>query len=122
MEKQTSRKSLASKAVVVTVFAATLITAARMHGAASREQSASPQEVKIDNFSFSTPELTVAAGTEVTWVNRDDIPHTVFSEDGSFHSKALDTDDKYTFKFAKPGTYHYFCSIHPKMTGEIIVK
>src|SRR5262245_59344052 len=122
MKKQTNRKSLVSTAIVVTVFGASLVTAARLHGAASHEQSASLKEVKIDNFSFSTPTLTVAAGTEVTWVNHDDIPHTVFSEDGSFHSKALDTDDKYSFKFAKPGTYHYFCSIHPKMTGEIIVK
>ena len=79
--------------------------------------------VKIDNFAFTPTQLTVAAGTTVEWVNRDDIPHTVVSDDKTtFKSKALDTDDKFSFTFTKPGTYSYFCSVHPKMTGKIIVQ
>lgn len=81
-----------------------------------------PVEVKIDNFSFMPGDLTVAAGTTVTWVNHDDVPHTVRTTDGAIKSKALDTDDKFSMTFDKPGTYEYFCSIHPKMTAKVIVK
>ena len=81
-----------------------------------------PAEVKIDNFNFMPGDLTVAAGTTVTWVNHDDVPHTVRSTDGAIKSKALDTDDKFSMTFDKPGTYEYFCSIHPKMTAKVIVK
>jgi plastocyanin len=91
-----------------------------------REEAApaqAPAQVKIDNFAFSPSELKVAAGTTVEWVNRDDIPHTVVSDDKTtFKSKALDTDDKFSYTFTKPGIYPYFCSIHPKMTGKIIVQ
>ena len=80
------------------------------------------QAVKIDNFSFGPADLTVAAGTTVKWTNRDDIPHTVVSTDGVFKSKALDTDDSFAYRFDKAGTYPYFCSLHPKMTGKVIVK
>ena len=91
--------------------------------AASAEQTqASSVEVKIDNFSFGPATLTVAAGTTVTWTNRDDIPHTVVSDDKVFKSKVLDTDEKFSFTFTKPGTYPYFCSIHPKMTGKVVVQ
>ena len=86
------------------------------------QQQAAVAEVKIDNFSFMPQEITVAAGTKVNWVNRDDIPHTVVSTEEKFKSKALDTDDQYSFTFDQAGTYPYFCSIHPKMTGKIIVK
>lgn len=79
-------------------------------------------EVKIDNFSFGPTELAVTAGTTITWTNRDDIPHTVVSTDKVFKSKVLDTDEKYSFTFATPGTFQYFCSIHPKMTGKVVVK
>ena len=79
-------------------------------------------EVNIDNFSFSPATITVKAGTAVTWTNRDDIPHTVVANDKSFKSKVLDTGDKFTFTPTKPGTYPYFCSIHPKMTGTLIVE
>jgi plastocyanin len=79
-------------------------------------------EVKIDNFSFTPPTLTVKAGTQITWKNGDDIPHTVVSDDQSFKSKVLDTDEKFTFTASKPGTYSYFCSIHPKMTGKVVVE
>jgi plastocyanin len=81
-------------------------------------------EVKIDNFSFTPATLTVAAGTTVTWTNRDDIPHTVVSVDDpkAFKSKVMDTDEKFSFTFTKAGTYTYFCSVHPKMTGTVVVK
>ena len=78
--------------------------------------------VKIDNFSFGPSGLTVTAGTTVTWTNRDDVPHVVASVDNQFKSKALDTDDHFSFTFTKPGTYEYFCAIHPKMTGKIVVQ
>lgn len=88
------------------------------------QDKASTVEVKIDNFSFGPGSLTVAIGTTVTWTNRDDIPHTVVSTDDAktFKSKVLDTDEKFSFTFSKPGTYPYFCSIHPKMTGKVIVQ
>ncbi len=86
-------------------------------------QSAAPTAaVKIDNFSFAPKELTVAVGTTVTWTNHDDIPHTVVSTEGNvFKSKVLDTDEKFTYTFTKAGTFPYFCSIHPKMTGKVVV-
>jgi plastocyanin len=81
-------------------------------------------EVKIDNFTFAPAALVVPVGTAVTWVNHDDIPHTVVSTDNdkTFKSKVLDTDEKFSYVFAKPGRYPYFCSVHPKMTGEVVVK
>ena len=78
--------------------------------------------VKIDNFVFSPNPVTVPVGTTVRWTNQDDIPHNVVSDDKSFKSKVLDTDETFTYTFAKPGTYTYFCSIHPKMTGKIVVQ
>lgn len=92
--------------------------------AALAQDKASTAEVKIDNFSFGPTSLTVAVGTTVTWTNRDDIPHTVVSTDDpkAFKSKVLDTDEKFSFTFSKPGTYPYFCSIHPKMTGKVVVQ
>ena len=79
-------------------------------------------EVRIDNFSFGPTEVTVMAGTTVTWTNHDDIPHTVVSTDKAFKSKVLDTDEKFSFTFTTAGTYPYFCSIHPKMTGKVVVR
>jgi plastocyanin len=79
-------------------------------------------EVKIDNFTFTPVVLTVPVGAQVTWTNRDDIPHTVVSDDQAIKSKPLDTDDKFTFTFSKAGTYTYFCSLHPKMKGRVVVQ
>src|SRR6267142_4033918 len=111
------------------VLAAPLLIAASLLAgnlstlAARAEQTqASSAEVKIDNFSFGPTTLTVAVGTTVTWTNRDDIPHTVVSDDKVFKSKVLDTDEKFSFTFTKPGTYAYFCSVHPKMTGKGVVQ
>jgi plastocyanin len=78
--------------------------------------------VTIGNFTFKAPVVTVKPGTTVTWTNGDDIPHTVVSKDGAFKSKVLDTGDKFSFTFAKPGQFGYFCSLHPHMTGTILVK
>jgi plastocyanin len=105
------------------VVAAALLASGSGGFTASAEQAeTSSAEVKIDNFSFGPGALTVAAGTTVTWTNRDDIPHTVVSEDKVFKSKVLDTDEKFSFTFAKPGTYAYFCSVHPKMMGKVVVQ
>ena len=90
--------------------------------AANPTPTPSPVEVKIDNFSFGPQSITVPAGTKVTWKNRDDIPHTVVSTDHVFKSKVLDTDESFSFTFDKPGTYPYFCSVHPKMTGTVVVQ
>src|SRR5580765_8714966 len=78
--------------------------------------------VSIGNFTFKAPVVTVRPGTTVTWTNGDDIPHTVVSKDGVFKSKVLDTGDRFSFTFAKAGQFGYFCSLHPHMTGTIIVK
>jgi plastocyanin len=79
--------------------------------------------VSIDNFTFGPQTLTVKAGTTVTWTNKDDIPHGIGSADNSFaKSRALDTDDSFSFTFTKPGTYQYFCYIHPHMVGTIVVE
>jgi len=78
--------------------------------------------VRIDNFVFGPGALTVPVGTTVTWVNQDDIPHTVVADDKSFKSKVLDSDERFSFTFTKAGEYGYFCSLHPHMVGKVIVK
>jgi plastocyanin len=96
----------------------------RRAGAARTDgQSSGVTAVKIDNFTFGPAAVKIAAGTTVTWTNKDDVPHTVVADDKTtFKSKALDTDEQFSYTFSKPGTYHYFCSVHPKMTGEIDVQ
>jgi plastocyanin len=87
------------------------------------ETPASGAAIKIDNFSFGPAEITIPAGSTVTWTNNDDVPHVVTSDDNKmFKSKALDTDDRFSFTFTKPGTYNYYCAIHPKMTAKIVVQ
>jgi plastocyanin len=83
--------------------------------------ASAPALVKIDNFTFTPAVLTVAAGSTVTWVNDDDIPHVVAADDRSFRSKALDTQDRFSMTFPKPGTYAYFCALHPRMTAKVVV-
>jgi plastocyanin len=95
---------------------------AKAQQAPQTQTSAGRADVKIDNFSFGPAAITIAVGTTVTWTNRDDIPHTVVSDDKVFKSKVLDTDEKFSYTFSKPGTYPYFCSVHPKMTGKVIVQ
>jgi plastocyanin len=77
--------------------------------------------ITIDNFSFKAATVTIPAGTTVVWENGDDIAHNVVALDGTFRSQALDTEDKFSFTFATAGTYEYFCSLHPRMKGEIVV-
>lgn len=79
-------------------------------------------KVSIDNFTFHPATLEVPAGTTIIWVNADDVPHTVRSTEDLFRSEALDTDDTFEHLFSKPGTYEYYCGVHPHMTGTIVVK
>ena len=111
---------------MLTFQAASLVAGALMMSTISVMTKAAPAPaaaaVSIDNFTFKAPVVTVKAGTTVTWTNGDDIPHTVVSKDGVFRSKVLDTGDHFSFTFAKAGQFGYFCSLHPHMTGTIIVK
>ena len=111
-------KILAFQAFVLVSAALLLATVAE------RAKAAPPAaaSVEIAHFTFKAQALTVKPGTTVTWTNADDIPHTVVSKDGLFKSKVLDSGDKFSFTFAKPGQFGYFCSLHPHMTGVIIVK
>jgi plastocyanin len=90
--------------------------------AAGKDMPTPSNQVMVENFSFQPVTLTVKAGTTVTWVNHDDEPHTVNENNKIFKSGTLDTDAKFSYKFTSPGTYSYFCSLHPRMTGQIIVK
>jgi plastocyanin len=84
--------------------------------------TASAPVVTIGNFTFGPMTITVPVGAQVTWVNADDVPHTVVAVDNSFRSRPIDSDERFTFTFAKPGVYSYFCSLHPRMVGKVIVK
>ena len=116
------RKTVWVVGLQATVMVATLLLSAGSPGSSAKTPQPATAEVKVDNFSFAPATLTVAVGTTVTWTNRDDIAHTIVSTDKVFKSKVLDTDEKFSFTFAKAGTYSYFCSIHPKMTGSVVVQ
>jgi plastocyanin len=108
-------------AAVLGAVTATALSAVVLPGWADNAAQASA--VSIDNFTFGPQTLTVKAGTTVTWTNKDDIPHGIASANNGFaKSRALDTDDNYSFTFTTPGTYQYFCYIHPHMTGTIVVE
>jgi plastocyanin len=100
------------------VMLSTAVSATGVSGASAQDANT----IVMKNFDFSPTMLTVKAGTTVTWKNLDGEPHTVVSPDGVFRSHALDQGDAFTFKFDKPGTYKYICSIHPKMRAAIIVQ
>src|SRR6266852_5388985 len=118
-----TRKDVWVASLVTPVMIAMLLLVAGSPRVAANDQpSAANAEVKIDNFSFGPQTLTVPVGATVTWINRDDIPHTVVSTDGVFKSKVRDTDEKFSYTFTKAGTYSYYCSVHPKMTGQIVVQ
>ena len=112
-------KILAFQASIFASGVLVMSTVAEMAKAAAAAPAAA---VSIGNFTFKNPVVTVKPGTTVTWTNADDIPHTVVSKDGVFKSKVLDTGDHFSFTFAKAGQFGYFCSLHPHMTGTIIVK
>ena len=109
-----------SRAVIVAMLIGPIVGA--MLAAASVAAQDVTDVITIDNFTFTPPELTVAVGTTVKWVNHDDIPHTVASKDKAFRSQALDTDDSYSFTFTSAGTFDYFCGLHPHMVGKVIAK
>ena len=101
-----------------------LLVALQLGPALPSADAAEPFQIVIDAFMFQSAEVKIPAGTEVVWVNKDDEPHTVVSagENRLFKSPPLDTGDSFTFKFVTPGTYKYFCSIHPYMTATIVVE
>lgn len=110
------------RAVAVAMLLGPVVGALLAFGTVAAEETKDANVVTIDNFVFTPPELSIAVGTTVKWVNHDDIPHTVVDKNKAFRSKALDTDDAYSFTFASAGTYDYFCGLHPHMQGKIVVK
>jgi plastocyanin len=110
----------ATSTTILSAMVIMTISSPRLAVRADNKPMAGP-EVKIDNFSFG-PDLTIAAGTTVTWTNNDDVPHVVASDTKLFKSQALDTDDHFSYTFTKPGTYLYYCMIHPKMTAKVVVQ
>ena len=121
--------ALALLAILVVTLSSVTASLASEHGVASAmgqpvsaESTGSVTEVKIDNFAFTPGVITIKAGTQVTWINHDDIPHTVDSTQNKFKSAALDTEDKFQFRFTEAGEYPFYCRMHPKMTGKIIVQ
>jgi amicyanin len=113
-------RRLASTLALVFAIAVGSAAVWGMNGRALAQNAAA--KVTIDNFTFAPAELTISAGTTVTWDNHDDIPHSVVEKNKLFRSKALDTEDSYSFTFTSAGTYDYFCGLHPHMVGKIIVK
>ncbi len=105
------------------LLALTLILAGvvlAVHGRSAATPDAN--EIVIQNFAFEPATLTVKPGTKVTWVNRDDEPHTATATDKRFNSKTLENGDRFSMEFNQPGIYKYYCALHPKMTGQVIVK
>jgi len=110
------------RSLTIALGTLTLVLVIALRSAPATGQPPQATDIKVDNFTFSPETLTVSVNSNVTWTNKDDVPHVIASTDGLFRSKGLDTDDHYSFKFTKPGTYNYFCAIHPKMTGKIVVQ
>jgi plastocyanin len=104
----------------------TAVSVAMLGGLAARIPSVAgtpePAKIVVKNFMFTPTPLTVKAGSTVTWINKDDEPHTVVSDTGLFKSGGMDTNESFSFKFDKPGTYHFICTIHPRMVGTIVVQ
>ena len=109
-----------SRALVVAILLGPVVGAMLGFGAVAAQDATNV--ITIDNFTFTPPELTVAVGTTVKWINHDDIPHTVVNKDKVFRSQALDTDDSFSYTFASAGAFDYFCGLHPHMVGKVIVK
>jgi plastocyanin len=108
------------RTLIVAMLLGPIIGAMLAFGAVAAQDATNV--ITIDNFTFSPKELTIAVGTTVKWVNHDDIPHTIVEKKTTFRSKALDTDDSYSFTFTSAGTFDYFCGLHPHMVGQVIVK
>jgi len=111
-------------ATTLTIAALLLFTASPSvkANATTNDQPSANAAITIDNFVFGPQTITVPVGATVTWTNHDDIPHTSVSTEGVFKSKVLDTDEKFSYTFTKAGTYPYYCTIHPKMTGKVVVE
>jgi len=108
--------------VVLISLALLLLTGQTSRPVRAAGEQPSKAAVTIDNFNFTPSTITVSAGTTVVWTNEDDVPHNVTNPDKEFKSPTLDTDDKWAYTFKKPGTYEYYCTIHPKMTGRVVVE
>ena len=124
LRRAPERERMSRRTAIITgVIMASLILLPRngLLATAQAEQAAA-NEIHIDNFAFTPAEITVAPGTTVKWLNRDDIPHTVAEKGLTFKSKPMDTDEFYTHTFDTAGSFDYFCSLHPHMTGKVIVK
>jgi len=114
--------SASAAALLVLSFGLSKASHARP-AAGDQSGSSDKYQIKIDNFSFAPPTLTVPAGATVTWVNQDDVPHNIVSSEGkTLKSPVMDTDEKFSYTFTKPGTYPYYCGIHPKMTAKVVVE
>ncbi|HEY7037366.1 MAG TPA: cupredoxin domain-containing protein [Methylomirabilota bacterium] len=110
------RTSRPTRVTIVTLAALLLVASA-----GARAESAGPH-IEIRGHGFDVPEVTVPVGTTVTWTNHDEDPHTVTSTDNVFRSPGLDTDETWAYTFTRPGTYAYYCTLHPLMTGKVIVR
>lgn len=119
MSMNSIRQSISVLLLASTLALVTVASARALNHAAETQTHA--YQVNIQDFSFQPMALNVPLGATVTWTNKDEEPHTVFSNDDVFKSKALDTDETFSFKFSKAGTYKYFCSVHPKMVATIVV-
>ena len=118
-----TKRNVRIASVVIPVMVAMLLLFAGSSSVKANDQpSTANVAIKIDNFVFGPQAITVPVGTTVTWTNSDDIPHTAVSTDGVFKSKVMDTDEKFSYTFTKAGTYSYYCSVHPKMIGQVVVK
>jgi amicyanin len=110
-------------AVVVALLAGLAILAGgQTPVAVSAPPPAAGAEIEINNFAFAPSTITVPVGAQVTWTNKDEIPHNVVSSDKTIKSKLLDTDEKFTFTFTQPGTFSYICTVHPRMKGTVVVQ
>ena len=121
-ENSTTMKNKLLVAIVSGALPLVLVALLAVHQSSAKGENAKQSEIRVDNFTFAPDTITVPVNSTVTWVNKDDIPHVIVSDDGVFKSKALDTDQKYSYTFSKAGTYQYFCAIHPKMVGKVVVQ
>jgi plastocyanin len=116
----TAARLAISRALVVALLSGPVVGAMLAFAAVAAQDATNV--ITIDNFTFSPKELTVAVGTTVKWVNHDDIPHAIVEKKTTFRSKALDTDDSYSYTFTSAGDFDYFCGLHPHMVGKVIVR
>ena len=116
-------KKIFVSAVTLAAVALAIMTSVPTQARPAAGDQKGKYEVKIDNFSFSPATVTIPVGATVTWINQDDLPHTIVSSEGkTLKSTVLDTDQKFSYTFSKAGAYPYYCGIHPKMTGKIVVQ